>query len=265
MLSGIGKIWNANKYHFPLKLSIESVLDGADDFILTVCTDSEDDTVEYCKKLEEKYQGRLKLIYSKWRENPEEGKFTMRRLADLAIEESKRRFFVSVDMDEVYNVGEAKRLRKFLESLDQTVGAVTINFFHHYIDLDTIIMGKLYDSAIRVARKDYGWRSYDDGFGITGGTGRSITSPCLVNHYGFVRDLKVAIDKELRFQTDLYKPLHSQFPDPRLEKYKQEKVSKQEFYKGMMGESDILIPYERGHWPSVKEWFESIQEETNER
>jgi|WetSurMetagenome_2_1015567.scaffolds.fasta_scaffold08687_7 hypothetical protein len=260
LLSGIGKIWNCNKYHFPLDLSIESVLDGADEFVLTVCLDSEDDTVEYCKKLEEKYKGRLRLVFSNWRENPEEGKYTMRRLADLAIEESKGKWFVSVDMDEVYSIGEAAGLRKYLEQLPQDIGAVAINFFHHYIDIDTIIMGKLYDSSVRVAKKDFGWRSYDDGFGITGGMGKTITSPCLVNHYGFVRDLKIAIDKELRFQTDLYKPLHSQFPDPRLEKFKQAKVSKQEFYKGMMGPDDLLIPYERLHWNGVREWFETIQE-----
>ena len=86
----------------------------------------------------------------------------------------------------------------------------------------------------------------------------------MVNHYGFVRDLKIAIDKELRFQTDLYKPLHSQFPDPRLEKYKQARVSKQEFYMGMMGENDLLVPYERSHWPGISTWFESIQEVNNE-
>ena len=260
LLSGIGKIWNHRKYCFPLDLSIESVLDGADEFVLNVCTDSEDDTVEYCKKLEEKYQGRLKLIYSKWKENPEEGKFTMRRLADLAIEESNGEWFVSVDMDEVYAPGEAKGLRNYLEHLDASVGAVAVNFFHHYIDIDTIIMGKLYDSSVRVGKKAFGWKSYDDGFGITGGVGKSVISPCLVNHYGFVRDLKVAIDKELRFQIDLYKPLHSQFPDPRLEKFKQAETNKIEFYKGMMGTDDILIPYERSHWPGVSTWYEEIQE-----
>lgn len=168
-------------------------------------------------------------------------------------------------MDEVYSVGEAKGLRKYLEQLHQDIGAVAVNFFHHYIDINTIIMGKLYDSSIRVAKKEFGWRSYDDGFGITGGVGRTITSHCLVNHYGFVRDLKIAIDKELRFQTDLYKPLHSQFPDPRLTKYKEAKVSKQEFYKGMMGKGDLLVPYERVHWPGVKEWFENIQEKDNDK
>jgi len=264
LLSGIGKIWNGQLYNFPIDLCIESVLDGADEFVLAVCEDSEDDTVEYCKKLEEKYQGKLKLIYSKWRENPEEGKFTMRRLADLAIEESKSEWFVSVDMDEVYSVGEAKGLRKFLERCNPEVGAVAVNFFHHYINIDTIIMGKLYDSAVRVAKKEFGWRSYDDGFGITGGIGKIITSSCMVNHYGFVRDLKIAIDKELRFQTDLYKPLHSQFPDPRLEKYKQARVSKQEFYMGMLGETDLLIPYERTHWKGVREWYNSIQGGNNE-
>jgi len=259
-LSAVGKIWNCNKYHFPIDLCIESLLDGCSEFILTVCTDSEDDTVEYCKKLEQKYQGKLKLIYSKWRENPEEGKFTMRRLADLAIEASNGEWFVSVDMDEVYSIGEAMGLKTFLERMDPSVGGVAVNFFHHYIDIDTIIMGKLYDSSIRVGRKKFGWRSYNDGFGITGGIGKTVISPCLVNHYGFVRDLKIAIDKELRFQTDLYKPLHSQFPDPRLEKFKQLQVTKQEFYKGMMGDTDILVPYERSHWPGVREWFLSIQE-----
>ena len=263
-LSGIGKIWNHQKYHFPLKLSIESVLDGADEFILAVCEDSEDDTVEYCKGLEKYFKGKLHCISAKWKETPSEGKFTMRRLADLAIEASQGRWFVSVDMDEVYSVGEAKGLRDFLKKLNPDIGAVAVNFFHHYIDIDTLIMGKLYDSAVRVGQKDFGWRSYDDGFGITGGIGKIVTSSCMVNHYGFVRDLKIAIDKELRFQTDLYKPLHSQFPDPRLEKFKQMKVSKQEFYMGMLGENDIIIPYERSHWKGVREWYNSIQGGNNE-
>jgi magnesium-transporting ATPase (P-type) len=89
MLSGIGKIYNCEKYLFPLELSIESVLDGADEFVLVVCEDSQDNTIAKCKELEKKFNGKLKLVYSKWIVDKEEGKYNMRRLANLAIEKTK--------------------------------------------------------------------------------------------------------------------------------------------------------------------------------
>lgn len=260
MLTGIGKIYNHKKYQFPLKLSIESVLAGADEFILTVCEDSQDDTVEYCLELEKQFPGRLKLVYSKWILDPAEGKFNMRRLADLAIKHSQNDWFLSVDMDEVYRPGEIENLVKQLKILPKEFGGVTVNFIHHYIDIKHRIFGKLYDRSARVGRKSMGWHSYNDGFGLEG-QGQVYMSSVTCSHYGFVRPVKVGIEKELSFQETLYKPVDSQFPDPRLIEFnkKKESVSKDEFYKGMMGEKDFIVDYKGIHWPGVIEWYEGLE------
>lgn len=258
-LSAVGKIYNHRKYQFPLKLSIESVLDGANEFVLVVCTDSQDDTVPYCQALEKSFAGKLKLVYSRWIENPDEGKFTMRRLANLAIAQTQNDWFLSVDMDEVYRPGEVQSLVRQLKVLPEQFGGATVNFIHHYITIKQRIFGKLYDRSVRVGRKSKKWQSYDDGFGLTG-EGNVFMSSVTCNHYGFVRPALVGLEKELNFQVSLYKPVDSQFPDPRLLEFEQQKesLSSEDFYKGMMGAKDFLIGYNGAHWPGVAEWYGEI-------
>lgn len=261
LLSGIGKIYNRKKYMFPLKLSLESVLKVADQFVLVACTDSEDDTVEYCETLKKSFNGRLKVVKSRWIIDPTEGKFNMKRLADLAIENTDTEWFISVDMDEVYRTEELKKLRITLQNIPKEYGGVAVNFIHHYIDPYHRIFGKLYDRSARIGRKSMGWKSYDDGFGITG-EGKVFMADVTCNHYGFVRPTKTAIEKELTFQEKLYKPLHSQFPDPRLIKYSEIKdvLGKEEFYKGMQGDKDFIVPYGGLHYEGVIEWYESLKD-----
>jgi len=260
MLSGIGKIYNHRKYQFPLKLSIESILSETDEFALAVCTDSEDDTVEYCQSLEKSFAGKLKLVYAKWIEDPAEGKFNMKRLADLAISKANNDWVISVDMDEVYRPGEILSLVKQLNLLPKEYGGVTVNFIHFYNDIKHRIFGKLYDRSARVGRKSMKWRSYDDGFGLQG-DGQIYMSSVTCSHYGFVRPAKVAIEKELNFQQTLYTPLHSNFPDPRLIEFDKNKLvtTKKEFYDGMMGEKDFIVKYNGAHYPGITEWYMGLE------
>lgn len=260
MLSGIGKIYNFSRFMFPLKLAIESILSETDEFVLAVCTDSEDNTVDYCEALAKSLNNRLKLVYSKWIEDPAEGKFNMKRLADLAIRNAKNDWVLSVDMDEVYRPGEITALKKQLNLLPKEYGGVTVNFIHFYMDIKHRIFGKLYDRSARVGRKSMNWRSYDDGFGLQG-DGQIFMSSATCSHYGFVRPAQVAIEKELSFQETLYKPLHSNFPDPRLLEFDKNKLvtTKKEFYNGMMGEKDFIVKYNGNHYPGIVEWYENLK------
>lgn len=259
MLTGIGKIYNRKKYLFPLKLSIESILSGTNDFVLTVCTDSQDDTVEYCQSLEKEFGGKLKLVYDKWIIDPSEGKYNMKRLADVAIRNAYNDWVISVDMDEVYRPGEIATLVKQLKILPSEYGGVSVNFIHHYIDIHHRIFGKLYDRSVRVGRKSKQWASYNDGFGLTG-EGQVYMSSITCSHYGFVRPAKIGIEKELSFQETLYKPVDSQFPDPRLIEFDKvkDKVTEEEFYKGMLGDKDFIVSYKGVHYPGIEQWFEGI-------
>ena len=262
MLTGIGKIYNWRKYQFPLKLSIESVLSGADEFCLVVCTDSQDDTVDYCGALEKSFGGRLKLVFSKWIVDPAEGKYNMRRLADLAILKAKNDWVLSVDMDEVYRPGEIAGLVKQLRILPEQYGGCTVNFVHFHISPHYRVFGKLYDRSARVGRKSMGWHSYNDGFGLEG-QGQVYISSTTCNHYGFVRSAEDTIKKELNFQETLYKPVDTQFPDPRLVEYmeklnKGERIDKDDFYKYMLGEKDFITGYNGMHFPGVIEWYKKI-------
>jgi hypothetical protein len=108
------------------------------------------------------------------------------------------------------------------------------------------------------------WKSYNDGFGITG-EGKVYMADVTCNHYGFCRPAVDTIRKELNFQETLYKPLHSNFPDPRLVEYMEkvknnEIINKEEFYKYMQGEKDFVIPYNGEHFSGVISWYESLIE-----
>jgi hypothetical protein len=260
MLSGIGKIFNHRKYQFPLELSIKSILSGTNEFVLAVCEDSTDDTVEYCHSLQKEFGGRLRLVYDQWIRDPSEGKFNMRRLADLAIKHATNDWVISVDMDEVYRPNEIANLVKQLQILPKEYGGATVNFVHFYNDISHRIFGKLYDRSARVGRKSMGWKSYNDGFGLEG-NGQVFMSSVTCSHYGFVRPAKTTIEKELNFQETLYKPVDSQFPDPRLIEYDKVKdtISKKELYEGMMGEKDFIVEYKGSHFPGIKEWYEGLE------
>ena len=262
MLSGIGKIYNHRKYQFPLKLSIKSIISEADEFVLAVCEDSEDDTVEYCQALEKSFAGKLKLVYSKWIVDPAEGKFNMKRLADLAISKANNDWVLSVDMDEVYRPGEIASLVRQLKLLPKEYGGATVNFIHHHISPYYRVFGKLYDRSARVGRKSMKWRSYDDGFGLQG-DGQIYMTGVTCNHYGFVRSAEDTIKKELNFQETLYTPLHSNFPDPRLVDYMKrlhngEIIDKDKFYTDMLGEKDFIVKYNGAHANGVIEWYKKI-------
>lgn len=264
MLSAIGKIYNSSVYKFPLKLSIESALTGCQEFILAACQDSEDDTIEYCHALEKEFNGKLKVIESKWIIDPTEGKHNMRRLADLAIKNATNDWVISIDMDEVYRPGEITNLVKQLAILPKEYGGATVNFIHHHISPFYRIFGKLYDRSCRVGRKSMNWRSYDDGFGLQG-DGQIYMSSVTCNHYGFTRSSEDTIKKELNFQETLYKPLHSNFPDPRLVSYMErlkngEKIDNKTFYTDMLGKADFVVDYKGPHFPGVIEWYHKINE-----
>jgi hypothetical protein len=146
-----------------------------------------------------------------------------------------------------------------LKILPSEYGGATVNFVHLYQDIHHRIFGKLYDRSARVGRKSKKWVSYNDGFGIVG-EGQVFMASATCNHYGFVRPAKVGIEKELAFQETLYKPLHSEFPDPRLIELNEVKelVTDEEFYKRMMGERDFIVNYKGSHWPGIEEWWKGI-------
>jgi hypothetical protein len=53
----------------------------------------------------------------------------------------------------------------------------------------------------------------------------------------------------------------TQFHDPRLIEFDRIKdgVSKDEFYKGMMGEKDFLVAYNGAHFPGIAEWYGGLE------
>jgi len=245
LLAGIGKIFNGVKYDFPLEACIASVLEGADEFVLTVCTDSEDNTHEYCVELQKKFNGRLKILLDVWRETPAENYTNMTRLANKAIDASNCDWFWSIDMDEIVPTGEANKLAHFLRHQPIGVTCAMVNFNHLYIDLEHKILGKLYDKIHRVAKAGFGWRSGMDGCGLGGGSGRTVSAPVVVNHYGFVRDMIIMIEKESRFQSELFHSGVPGLPDQRLIDFKRKTPeSKKAFYDAFVSPNDTVIPYD---------------------
>ena len=245
LLTGIGKIYNAVKYDFPVKACLDSVLEGADEFILTVCEDSEDDTVEFCKQLAAE-EPRLKLIFDVWRTSPDEKYTNMTRLANRAIDESKSEWFWSLDMDEIMPIGESQRLRGVLEQQPKNVNAVSTRFYHLYFDTNQHITGKLYDRSNRVARKGTGWVSDLDGCGLGKGKPDLAASDIVIVHYGYLREIGVHLQKEIRFQTDLYKDgVGGMWPDQRLVDFeKQAPESAEQFWRTLMGGNDKIVAYD---------------------
>lgn len=257
LLAGIGKIFNGVKFEFPLEECISSVLMGADEFVLTVCDDSEDNTVEFCEQLAVKFNGKLRLLHDKWRLSPTENYTNMVRLANKSIEAANSEWIWSVDMDEVPPPNEPEKLRKLLSSIGDNVGCIMLNFNHLYYDLDHKILGKLYPKIHRVGRKGLNWRSGHDGCGLGGGQGTVYDSDVIVNHYGYLREWKTMIEKESRFQSELYHEGVPGLPDQRLIEFsKKSPESKQAFYNAFVSPNDNVIAYDGPpHHPGViKRW-----------
>lgn len=243
ILTGIGKIYNGIKYDFPIRECVLSVLEGANEFILVVCKDSEDDTVEFCEQLA-KEEPRLKLIYDVWKERETENYTNMVRLANKAISKVNTKWFVSIDMDEIMPSETAKTLPLYLERLAKDIGVVQIRFHHMYFDIEHEILGKLYPHIHRIGRTGMNWKSGSDGCGLGGGNGREAITSLSTCHYGYLREMQVALEKETRFQVELYHEGVKGLPDDRLLKFKEEMPkSSREFWEAFVSPNDKIINY----------------------
>lgn len=247
MFTGVGKIFNGVKYDFPIRECIESVTSGAQEFILVVCTDSEDDTVEYCRMLAKK-NPKLRLIEDVWRKKHENENYrNMPRLANMAIEQVKTEWFFSVDMDEIMPRRMSQSLARYLHGVPKSVGALMLRFHHLYFDTNHEILGKLYSNIHRVGRVKSGWRSGHDGCGIENGSGGVIQTPLNVCHYGFLREMDVALEKESRFQEELYhdgKPGRIGAVDDKLIAFKDKMPqTKKEFWEAFISPHDCVVEY----------------------
>ena len=242
-LTGIGKIYNGIKYDFPLKECISSVLEGAEEFILVVCKDSEDNTIEFCKDMASK-EPRLKLIYDVWRETPTENYKNMARLANKAISSVKTDWFVSVDMDEIMPLNASKNLVLYLNSIPNDIGVVQLRFHHLYFDIKHEILGKLYPHIHRIARSKMDWQSGSDGCGLGGGKGKEFITNICTCHYGYLREMQIALEKETRFQIDLYHNGVQGLPDSRLiDFFKNPPKSSKDFWQAFVSPNDKVIHY----------------------
>lgn len=240
VLTGVGKIFNGLKYDYPIEECVMSILQAADEFILVVCEDSEDDTVEFCRRFAKK-EPRLTLLYDVWRKDKNEKYTNMVRLANKAISKVKTDWFISIDMDEIIPQKDALGLIPYILWVPKEVTVIQLRFHHMYYDINHEILGKLYPHIHRIARKGYGWESGSDGCGLTKGKGVEYTSHLSICHYGFLREMKAALEKETRFQKELY---FNGNCDERLEKFgKSLPETPREFWQAFVSEDDTVIPY----------------------
>ena len=252
-LAAIGKIWNGVKYDFPIEACVRSALEGADIFVLVVCV-SEDDTADRCRELASKLDGRLVLLWDQWRISPDENYLNMSRLANRAIDHARplADWFWSIDMDEIIPEGQARLLMDLARTLSPEFDAINVRFNHLYATKDRIVKGKLYDHIVRLARSSSSWRSGSDGCGLNGGK-LAYRSILVMNHYGYLRSPAVMTEKEVRFQTELYRGADRRFSlDLPTDKVK--------YYEHFLSTDDVVIPYGGPpHHPLALEWIAQME------
>ena len=188
MISGHMIAQNLNKYHFPWKEAILSVLPICGEFI--ICEGySEDDTYESLLKMQTEYPDKIKIFREKW-DTP--NYYILSEMTNLCIENCSGDWQWQVQADEVYHEKELPLIKKETEM--KGIDFFRISFYHFWSNsFDKILKSKAKagDIRARLARKSCypNIYSYGDAFSlfVRGRRGGKFLEGVHCYHYSYTR------------------------------------------------------------------------------
>lgn len=207
-------IRNGNKYDYPWKEAILSILPAVEGMIVLEAY-SEDDTLEDLEKLASQHK-KIKIIRGDWSpKTPDEQRrpfLVLARLVNKCIAHIQTPWHLQIQGDEAFHEEQLEELKRLGTDLGTEYDSVSFPYTHFVANFSTTFPF-MYQRLIRMARTSSQWQSIGDACQLAYGKGNTYKSDIMVYHYGKVHEPAVAMLKETDFQ-NMYTDLG--FPDPKL-------------------------------------------------
>jgi len=182
---------NADRYYFPIKASIESILPIVDEFIVALGDNSKDDRTR--EIIESIGSDKVKIIDRVWAESEFIDGNIFANETSFALSQCTGDWCFYLQADEVVHEkdleGIVKSCRKYLEN--KNVDGFLFNYHHFFGDYDHYLpVHGWYKNEIRIVRNNAGIFSYKDAQSFRKGNNEKlnvIEIGAYIYHYGWVR------------------------------------------------------------------------------
>lgn len=195
LISGFSFVRNAERYGFPVRESLSSLVPLCDEVVVAVGA-SDDDTLDVVRSIDSK----IRVIETVWDDSLRQGGRVYAQQTDLALAECRGRWCIYLQGDEVLHEEDRDLLLTEIERADDDPGveALLFRYLHFYGNYDYIAVDrKWYRREIRAVRNTGKVVSWGDaqGFRTRGREGdarklRARRTDVRVFHYGWVRPPK---------------------------------------------------------------------------
>lgn len=202
-VAGFTIIRNAEKFDYPVKESIQSVLPLVDVFIVSV-GNSEDQTEQIIRSIQ---SDKIKIVHSVWDDSLREGGKL------LSVETNKAKLQIPNDVDWCFYIQSDEVIHeqdydKIYSAMQKNLSAKNVdgllfNYYHFFGNYNYIAVSrKWYRKEIRIIRNNADILSYKDAQGFR----KKDTSKLKVKetgayiyHYGWVRHPQAQLEKQKKF------------------------------------------------------------------
>lgn len=197
LISGFTMVRNAEKYYFPIKAAIESVLPIVDEFIVALGV-GEDKTKEIIESIN---SPKIKIIERVWDERLFVDGEIFRNETNFAMDNCKGEWCFYLQADEVVHEKYLEKIKEMCEKYKnkKEVEGFLFQYKHFWGDYDHYLdCHGWYPKEIRIVRNSIGVKSYKDAqsFRIEDRKLNVIDIPCYIYHYGWVRPPLVMTPKK---------------------------------------------------------------------
>lgn len=196
-ISGFTFVRNAILYDFPLRESLESLLQLCDEIVVAVGA-SDDATLDAVRSVDSR---KIKVIETVWDDSKREGGRVYAEQTDIALARCSGDWCVYLQADEVLHEDDIDTCRRAIEEADADprIEALIFRYLHFYGSYDYVGAGRTwYRREVRAVRNTGEVISWGDaqGFRKKSAKGEAVHLRALqcdvrVFHYGWVRSPKV--------------------------------------------------------------------------
>lgn len=195
-VSGFTFIKDAEKFDFPIKESVLSVLPLCDEFIIGV-GDSNDGTLELVKSIP---SDKIKIIETPWGEAETGAEHIFAKKTNEMLRQCSGDWCFYIQGDEAIHEQDYDRIRKAMEdNLSDTRVEGLLFHYNHFFGTPDIVVNSYhwYQNEIRIIRNGIGIESWKDaqGFRRNGQKLHVKSTGAYVYHYGWTRNPQIMLDK----------------------------------------------------------------------
>lgn len=194
-LSAFTVVRNAEKYYFPIKACIESVLPLVDEFIVAMGDNENTDNTEAI--IRSIGSDKVRIITRDWNESLFKDAAILREETTFALNQCKGDWCIYLQADEVVHQDDHPLIRKMCDKYvdDKEVQGFLFEYLHFWGDYDHYAKTHAtYALEIRIVRNHIGVESYKDAqsFRIHGTEKLNVLkTKARIFHYGWVRPPKI--------------------------------------------------------------------------